>query len=180
MLTSGTRAFTHASPTTYKRIVPERGSGFILKRLAEHETEHPHAAHLTKEDVYLGTSWYHRPGFASQLWSWLLEDGLIESDDGMEEYNAPKSPFSSRQLRYARAYGHHEFGRGWTVRYGLTDKGRRIYKEMMDRHMHSFEPKIGKKTILEKLNELESCLNDSERELQEAKELLTEIRNELN
>lgn len=138
MLISGRRAFTHNNPTTYKRITPERGCGFILKRIYD-LTENPkmprgsYAAHPTKEDVYLGTPWYHRPGFASLLWSSLLEDGLIASDNGMEEYDGNLSRFSSRSKRYARAYGHYEFGRGWTVRYHLTDKGRGILYDMMAR-----------------------------------------------
>jgi len=131
MLLEGHRAFAYAAPTTYKRITPKNGCGFILARLAEHDD--PRFAGLTKEDIYLGTKWYHRPGFASVLWTALLEDGLIESEDGMAEYDGNYSCFQRRGKKYARANGHYEFGRGWTVRYRLTDKGRRIYEEMMAR-----------------------------------------------
>lgn len=138
MLLDGRRAFAYAAPTTYNRITPVRGCGFILKRIYD-LTENPnmprgtYCKNPTKQDIYCGTSWANRPGFASVLWTALLEDGLIESEDGMAEYDGNYSCFQRRGKKYARANGHYEFGHGWTVRYRLTDKGRRIYNEMMDR-----------------------------------------------
>ena len=138
MLLDGRRAFAYAAPTTYNRITPVRGCGFILKRIYD-LTENPnmprgtYCKNPTKQDIYCGTSWANRPGFASVLWTALLEDGFIESEDGMVEYSGCLSPFARKSRRYSRANGHYEFGRGWTVRYRLTDKGRRIYEEMMER-----------------------------------------------
>ena len=127
-------------PTTYTKIVPERGCGFILKRIYD-LTENPkmprgsYAAHPTKEDVYLGTQWYHRPGFGSLLWRSLVRDGLIESDDGSMEYR-PQGSFYHRYpggTVFDRAAGHYQFGRGYTVRYHLTAKGRGVLYDMMAR-----------------------------------------------
>lgn len=137
MLISGTRGFTHNKPITYKRITPDRGCGFILKRIYE-LTEDPnmprgtYVKNPTKRDVYRVTPWYNRPGWSSLLWSSLLEDELIESDDGMIKYNGCLSPFSRNYRRYARAAGHVENGK-FTVRYHLTSKGRGILFDMMAR-----------------------------------------------
>lgn len=116
------------APTTYNRIVPERGCGFILKRIYELE-EAP--MDPRKQDVYFGTKWANRPGFASLLWSALVKDGLIESNGGMREYKYYK--FYKRPDVGTRATGHYAPGIGYTVRYHLTPKGRGILYDMMAR-----------------------------------------------
>ena len=146
MLLSGTRVFSYAAPTTYKRITPDRGCGFILKRIwdlmKDPENTYPDFdptnPHPTKKDIYRGTKWENRPGFASLLWGALLEDGLIASDDGMVEYNGCQSHGSRQYRRYSRANGHFENGK-FTVRYHLTEKGDGVLREMLD---HRMEKKI--------------------------------------
>lgn len=121
------------TPTTYKRITPDRGCGFILKSIYE-LTEAPGLIApmwSTKKDVYFGTSWYKRPGFASLLWSSLIKDGLIESNGGIQNYKC-WSWGCKNHIAY-RAAGNYEFGRGYTVRYHLTPKGRGVLFDMMDR-----------------------------------------------
>lgn len=123
----------YGRPTTYKRITPERGSGFILKRISE-LTDAPgmeHVAHPRKIDVYLGTPWYKRPGWSSLLWSSLIKDGLIESDDGMQDYKYYS--FYMNPHVGTRAAGHYAHNVGYTVRYHLTPKGRGILFDMMAR-----------------------------------------------
>ncbi len=123
----------YGAPTTYKRIRPDFGSGFILKRIYE-LTETPGLIAPmwpTKKDVYFGTQWYDRPGFASLLWSSLIKDGLIESDGGIQNYKC-WSWGGKNHVAY-RAAGSYEFGRGYTVRYHLTPKGRSVLFDMMDR-----------------------------------------------
>ena len=123
----------YGRPTTYKRITPKRGSGFILKRIYD-LTEAPgmeHAAHPRKIDVYLGTPWYKYPGWSSLLWSSLIKDGLIESDDGMQDYKYYS--FYMNPHVGTRAAGHYAHNIGYTVRYHLTPKGRGILFDMMDR-----------------------------------------------
>lgn len=117
------------APTTYNRITPDRGCGFILKRIAEISAKNRPP---TKEQVYTGTKWANRPGFASLLWTSLMEDSLIASVDGKTEYNGAISPFSGRGRRYMRAKGHVENGK-MVFRYYLLPKGREIYEEMMAR-----------------------------------------------
>lgn len=126
---------TYGAPTTYTKIVPERGCGFILKRIYE-MTEDPKLPHGVgsyprKKDVYLGTPWYNRPGFASLLWSSLIKDGLIESNGGMQEYKYYK--FYKRPSVGTRAAGRYAYGIGYTVRYHLTPKGRSVLFDMMAR-----------------------------------------------
>lgn len=125
----------YGAPTTYKKIVPERGCGFILKRIYE-LTEAPGCERFAwprKIDVYLGTPWYNRPGFASLLWSSLVKDGLIESDGGMQEYKC--CSFFKRSHIGTRAAGHYAHGIGYTVRYHLTPKGRGVLFDMMERRV---------------------------------------------
>ena len=125
----------YGRPTTYKRITPDRGCGFILKRIYE-LTEDPGYRYRTgayprKIDVYLGTPWYKRPSFASLLWSSLIKDGLIDTNGGLQEYkyySFYKNPHVG--LRAAGRYAH---GIGYTVRYHLTPKGRGILFDMMAR-----------------------------------------------
>lgn len=121
------------APTTYKRITPDRGCGFILKSIYE-LTEAPGLIAPmwpTKKDVYFGTQWYNRPGFASLLWGSLVKDGLIESSGGIQNYKC-WSWGCKNHVAY-RAAGNYEFGRGYTVRYHLTPKGRGVLFDMMDR-----------------------------------------------
>ena len=123
----------YGAPTTYKRIVPTRGSGFILKRIYE-LTEAPGRERFAwprKKDVYLGTPWYNRPGYASLLWSSLIKDGLIESNGGMQEYTYYS--FYKNPHVGTRAAGRRAYGIGYTVRYHLTSKGRGVLFDMMDR-----------------------------------------------
>lgn len=126
----------YGRPTTYKRIAPERGSGFILKRIYD-LTEDPklprgtHVKNPTKQDVYVGTNWANRPGWSSLLWSSLIKDGLIESDDGMQEYKYYS--FYMHPNVGTRAAGHYAHNIGYTVRYHLTPKGRGILFDMMNR-----------------------------------------------
>lgn len=125
----------YGCPTTYKRIVPDRGCGFILKRIYE-LTEAPGLLPRPwprKIDVYLNTRWYNRPGFASLLWSSLIKDGLIESDGGMQEYKYCCYSFRRYFEVKTRAAGRYERGCGYTVRYHLTSKGRGVLFDMMDR-----------------------------------------------
>lgn len=136
---------TYGQPTTYKKIVPDRGCGFILKRiwdLTEDLTNTfppslPTGPHPTKQDIYRGTPWANRPGFASCLWSALVADGLIESDDGAQKYQPFRGYFSMDNKPYEklRAKGHYEAGNGYTVRYHLTPKGRDILIDMMERRV---------------------------------------------
>lgn len=128
------------APTTYNRIIPDRGCGFILKRIAD-LTVNPKAKRPTKQDVYAGTSWANRPGFASLLWSSLIKDGLIESNGGMLEYKYYK--FYKRSSVGTRAVGRGEGtgGVGYTVRYRLTDKGRKTFFEMMERVTENYMKK---------------------------------------
>jgi len=130
----------YGCPTTYKRIVPERGSGFILKRIYE-LTEDPnmprgtHVKNPTKQDIYAGTNWANRPGWSSLIWSSLIKDGLIESDNGVQKVKLPRSYWHARRdsnVSY-RAAGRNEHGVGYTVRYHLTPKGRGILFDMMNR-----------------------------------------------
>ena len=123
----------YGRPTTYKRITPDRGCGFILKRIYE-LTEAPGRegrADPRKIDVYLGTPWYKRPGFASLLWSSLIKDGLIETNGGTQEYKYYS--FYKHPHVGTRAAGRYAHGIGYTVRYHLTPKGRGILFDMMDR-----------------------------------------------
>jgi hypothetical protein len=127
---------TYGAPTTYTKIVPERGCGFILKRIYD-LTENPnmprgsYCKNPTKQDVYCGTSWANRPSFASLLWSSLIKDGLIESNGGTQEYKYYK--FYKRSSVGTRATGRYEASNGYTVRYHLTPKGRGILFDMMAR-----------------------------------------------
>lgn len=133
------------APTTYKRITPDRGCGFILNRiwdLTEDTTNTfppslPAGPHPTKQDIYRGTKWANRPGFASLLWSSLVADGLIESDDGSMEYRPLRRGFHHYSIgtMFERAGGHYEAGNGYTVRYHLTPKGRDILIDMMERRV---------------------------------------------
>ena len=128
------------APTTYKRINPKNGCGFILKRIADltENANLPRGMYCkspTKQDVYLGTPWANRPGYASILWSSLISDGLIASDDGKTEYE-PYRGFhymNGQPYKKLRANGHYEDSLGWTVRYHLTPKGRGVLYDMMDR-----------------------------------------------
>lgn len=123
----------YGAPTTYKRITPGRGCGFILKRIYE-LTEAPGRERFAwprKIDVYLGTPWYKRPGYASLLWSSLIKDGLIESNGGMQEYTY--CSFYKNPRTGMRASGRYAYGIGYTVRYHLTPKGRGILFDMMAR-----------------------------------------------
>ena len=123
----------YGAPTTYKRIRPDFGSGFILKRIYE-LTEDPGRERFAwprKKDVYLGTPWYNRPGSASLLWSSLIKDGLIESSGGMQEYTY--GGFYKNPRIGTRAAGRYAYGIGYTVRYHLTPKGRGILFDMMAR-----------------------------------------------
>lgn len=125
----------YGTPTTYKRITPDRGCGFILKSIYE-LTEAPGLIAPqcpTKKDVYFGTRWYKRPGFASLLWSALIKNGLIESNGGIQNYKYHGWYSSKDKISY-RAMGSYEFGRGYTVRYHLTPKGRGVLYDMMDRY----------------------------------------------
>lgn len=128
------------APTTYNRIIPGRGCGFILKRIAD-LTVNPKAKHPTKQDVYAGTSWANRPGFASLLWSSLIKDGLIESNGGMREYKYYKFYKSSSVGTRAVGRGEGPGGVGYTVRYRLTDKGRKTFFEMMERVTENYMKK---------------------------------------
>lgn len=127
---------TYGQPTTYTKIVPERGCGFILKRIYD-LTENPNMPHgtycknPTKQDIYCGTSWANRPGFASVLWGSLIKNGLIESNGGMQEYKYYS--FYKHPHVGTRATGHYEAGNGYTVRYHLTPKGRGVLYDMMAR-----------------------------------------------
>lgn len=131
---------TYGAPTTYTKIVPERGCGFILKRIYD-LTENPnmprgsYCKNPTKQDVYCGTSWANRPGFASVLWGALIADRLIESDDGKIIYKPYRGYFSwqHKPFEKLRAKGHYEAGNGYTVRYHLTPKGRGVLFDMMAR-----------------------------------------------
>lgn len=124
------------APTTYKRITPDRGCGFILKRIYD-LTENPnmprgtYCKNPTKQDIYCGTSWANRPGFASLLWGSLIKDGLIEPNGGVQEYKYYS--FFNHSHVWMRAAGHYEAGNGYTVRYHLTPKGRGILFDMMAR-----------------------------------------------
>lgn len=129
----------YGAPSTYTRIVPHRGSGFILKSIYELTELNPNREfNPTKQDIYRGTKWYGRPGYASLLWGSLVRDGLIATDDGFQEYNPFKSMYhrcgspNRRDIRI-RAAGHNEPGRGYTVRYHLTPKGHGILFDMMAR-----------------------------------------------
>ena len=131
----------YGAPTTYKRIRPDFGSGFILKRIYE-LTEEPGRERFAwprKKDVYLGTPWYNRPGFASLLWSSLIKDGLIESSGGMQEYTY--CSFYKNPRIGTRAAGRYAYGIGYTVRYHLTPKGRGVLFDMMDRYNKICEKK---------------------------------------
>lgn len=139
MILSGTRTFSYSAPTTYKRITPLCGCGYILKRIYD-LTENPAnplrgaRSNPSKRDVYFGTKWANRPGFASMLWAAMIEDGLIESNDGTMKFNAAHSMWRySNNKSFARAKGHYENGYGYTVRYHLTPKGRGILFDMMAR-----------------------------------------------
>lgn len=131
----------YGAPTTYNRIVPDRGCGFILKRiwdLTEDTTKTsppslPTGPHPTKQDIYRGTKWANRPGFASVLWGAMIRDGLIESDDGMQEYKYYS--FYKNPHVGTRAAGHYAPGIGYAVRYHLTPKGRGILIDMMERRV---------------------------------------------
>lgn len=147
MILSGTRTFSYSAPTTYKRITPLCGCGYILKRIYD-LTENPSnplrgaRPNPSKREVYFGTKWANRPGFASMLWAAMIEDGLIESNDGTMKFNAAHSMWRySNNKSFARAKGHYENGYGYTVRYHLTPKGRGILFDMMVRFNKS-TPKL--------------------------------------
>lgn len=127
----------YSTPTTYKRIVPDRGCGFILKRIYELSKDFWSSDFLycadvypTKQDVYAGTRWANRPGFASLLWSSLIKDGLIESNGGMQEYKY--CSFYRNPRIGTRAAGRYAHGK-YAVCYHLTPKGRGILFDMMNR-----------------------------------------------
>lgn len=122
----------YGRPTTYKRITPDSGCGFILKRIYE-LTEAPGLLPRPwprKKDVYLGIPWWYN-GWGSLLWSSLIKDGLIESDGGMQEYKCYS--FFKRSHIGTRAAGRYSPGIGYTVRYHLTPKGRGVLFDMMAR-----------------------------------------------
>lgn len=128
------------APTTYNRITPDRGCGFILKRIYD-LTENPnmprgsYCKNPTKQDVYRGTKWANRPGFASLLWSAMIHDGLIESDDGLQAYKGYRGYFHIHRgdSHMHRAAGHYEKDGNYTVRYHLTAIGRGVLFDMMAR-----------------------------------------------
>lgn len=133
----------YGAPTTYKRIRPDFGSGFILKRIYD-LVENPVSpirtgTYPTKQDVYAGTNWANRPGYNSLLWSALIKDGLIDTNGGMQEYKFYS--FYKHSHVGMRAAGRYEPGRGYTVRYHLTPKGRGILFDMMARFNKS-TPKL--------------------------------------
>ena len=125
----------YGAPTTYKRITPDRGCGFILKRIYElSETsgrEYDADSDPRRQDVYFGTKWANRPGFASLLWSALIKNGLIESNGGIQNYKCC-GWFYNSHIAY-RAAGTYVPGAGYTVRYRLTPFGRAVLFDMMDR-----------------------------------------------
>ena len=126
------------APTTYKRITPKNGCGFILKRIYDLTYDNQCGDPVTKKEVYAGSKWEGREkhGFASLLWSALLKDGLICSVDGMAEYE-PYHGFrymNGRNLFYKklRAKGHIEKGK-YTVRYHISANGMGVLFDMMAR-----------------------------------------------
>lgn len=132
-------------PTTYKRIVPDRGCGFILKRIWD-LTENPnippgtYCKKPTKQDVYCGTKWANRPGFASLLWSSLIKDGLIEPNGGMQKYKYHS--FCMRSHVGTRAAGRYAPGIGYAIRYHLTPKGCGVLFDMMARVNKNKTPEL--------------------------------------
>ena len=123
----------YGRPTTYKRITPERGSGFILKRIYE-LTYNGEGDPVTKAEVYAGSKWEGREkeGFGSLLWASMIEDGLIRSVDGIVKYNSASSLFTRCSRSYARAKGHFENGK-YVVRYHITADGMGVLFDMMAR-----------------------------------------------
>ena len=124
-------------PTTFKRIVPERGCGFILKRI--YDLTMPDGSYYknpTKQDIYDGSPFKYRPGWSSNCWAALVRNGLIETDDEPQKYQPFVGYFSHNHKPYTqyRAGGHYEAARGcYTVRYHLTPKGRGVLYDMMAR-----------------------------------------------
>lgn len=106
----------------YSRINPYTGSGFILRRLFE---DGP----MTKRAVYEGSrygNWV--PGYHSAIWSKLFEDGLIATDGGKVIVKCPKSYWRVKSHFTVRAVG-----KGRIPVYHITDKGKHILAEMLDR-----------------------------------------------
>lgn len=176
------------APTTYKRITPYRGCGFILERiwdLTEDPTNTcppslPTGPHPTKQDIYRGTKWANRPGFASLLWSSLIKDGLIESDDGMQEYKCYS--FFRRSHVETRAAGHYSPGIGYTVRYHLTPKGRGILIDMMERRVlrKAEETSSEEDVWARRAKEDAELSNDQDEDARLAAKCKDEIRNKLD
>lgn len=107
----------------YSRINPDSGSGFILRRLFEYGP-------MTKRAVYLATARYVTwvPGYHSSLWAKLLDDGLIVADGGRAHVSCPRSYWRCKEHSTLRA-----FGKSCAPVYSITEKGKRIYAEMLVR-----------------------------------------------
>ena len=112
-------SFNSCKISDYSRIIPTRGTGYILTNLADFGPS-------TKRRVYENSITYPhgwRPGFHSSIWAKLLEDGLIASDGGCREVRNWDGQYYSM-----RAFGKHR-----APIYHLTRKGREVMEAMFKR-----------------------------------------------
>lgn len=103
------------APTTCKNLIPSKGAGFILCRLAD-------KGPLTRRGVYTGTK-YEKvaikdgkfvSGYHSLLWSWLRDNKYISVESG-NVYDTFRHAFNGRTQ--CTAVG------GKEPVYGITDAG---------------------------------------------------------
>ena len=116
-------SYNGAHIRNYSRINPHTGSGFILMRLFE---DGP----MTKRAVYEGSrygKWVD--GYHSSLWAKLLDDELIVTDDRIEVC-IPRHVYS---WKIGGRYTLRAQGKGRVPVYHITEKGKKILAEMLDR-----------------------------------------------
>ena len=116
-------SYNSANIVNYSRINPYTGSGFILRRLFENGP-------MTKRAVYEGTCYVEWvDGYHSSLWAKLLDDELIATDDRIK-VPVPRRVWS---WRIDGRYTLRAKGKGRIPVYHITEKGKHILAEMLDR-----------------------------------------------
>jgi len=137
-------AYNGAKISDYSRINPVSGTGFILTRLAKVLN-----SGMTRKEVYEGTRYKHyTPGYHSSIWAKLLEDELIRSDGGFMLVKHSISPWN----RYSngRCYRAKSLWKGTAPTYFITEKGMKVFVEMMCRHLPAYV--IGGNTFIDLCN----------------------------
>ena len=114
------RDYAHHVPTTYTRIRPDAGCGYILSRLY---SDGP----LTRKQIFKGSKYDGcGRGHLSLLFTALLEDGLIECSNG--EFKEYRLPITGWRLRQKTAY--RVVAENGVPEYSLTKKGVRLVESL--------------------------------------------------